>query len=367
MILRGEIRRDRHTARARLSVWILLLAAIIAISPALAREKLPKLIQFSIQDENGNFFHEGEIEFCTPDGDCLFADIHPGFPGHFFLPTAQLKPGEAYSVFVYDTDVNVLFEMRGWTFIPEDYDPGYSAYWELNQFLIFPHFQAHENRRLTFHLDTTLNPEWQVLSGLGYGGENLNNLPEWPTFLASVEVPFMFGSNFRTNRDAAGGVIALRKSFGIGAIWRSKYPRVVPQRDRGVWFRKFGVAYHQTRYETAGVYYPGRDSDVKFHRLLISYGFGHMDQGMQNHWGLSGVLGMGGIYDGTTLVRYMGRDYRMLGIGVQANFQHEIFETRRLRVGLSVKAQYMIYPSDGDEHDYWYGGAPSASVGLVFY
>ena len=367
MNLCGMTRHKFPTARTGLAAWIFLLAAIFAVSPTLAREKLPQLIQFSIQDENGNFFHEGEIEFCTPEGECLFADIHPGFPGHFFLPSADLQPDVPYTVFVYDKEVKVLFEMRGWTFIPADYDPAYSAYWEMNQFLIFPHFTAHADRRLTFHLETTLNPEWQVVTGLGYGDQDYDNLPDWPTFLARVEMPFLFGGNFQTSGDAAGGIISLRQSYGLGAVWRSKYPRVVPHRDRGVWFREFGVAYNQTRYETEGVYYPGRDSDVKFHRLLLTYGIGRMDQGMQNHWGLSGVLGVGGIYDGTRLVRYLSRDFQMVGVGVQATFQHELFETRRLRVGLSVKARWLYYPSDGDENDHWYGSAPSAAVGLVFY
>jgi hypothetical protein len=256
MTLCSVKQRSDWRAGIRLGVCILALMAVFAHFPAQAREKLPKLLQFSIQDENGNFFHQGEIEFCTADGECLFADINPGFPGHFLLPTEDLKPGVPYTVFVYDTDVNVLFEMRGWTFIPEDYDAGYSPYWELDQFLVFPNFKAHADRRLTFHLETTLNPEWKVVSGLGYANEDLNNLPDWPTFLLGLEVPTIFGGNFAADDEASGGVPERHLGLGLSGVWRSKYPRVIPHRDRRVIYRQFGVAYHQTRYVTSGVYFP---------------------------------------------------------------------------------------------------------------
>lgn len=343
------------------------MAAILAASPAAGREKLPLLLQFSIQDENGNFFYEGEIEFCTPDGECVFADIQPGFPGHFFLPREALRPGVPYSVFVYDPQVTVLYEMRGWTFNPDDYDPGYNAYWELNQFLVFPHFDAHADRRLTFALDTTLNPEWQVVSGLGFSDDDFDNLPDWPEFLASVQAPFLLGGRFTSDEDAAGGVAKVKTGFGLAGTWRSKYPRVVPERDAMVRYREFRLAYEQNRYTTRGVYYPGRDSDVTFHRLILSYGIGLMDQRMLNHWTVALAVGLGGLYDGSEVLTYLEHRYLMAGFGLQVRYTHEVFATERVNIGLTGQFEWIRYPAAERDDDFWFGSAPSAQIGFTLY
>jgi len=354
----------------RLVAVFALLGAFIAVSgqfsTALAREKLPAMIQFSIQDDNGSFFYEGEIEFCTPDGECLFADIDPGFPGHFWLPRKELKPGVPYTVFVYDPQVTVLFEMRGWTFNPEDFDPGYNTYWELDQFLIFPHFKAHPDRKLTFHLDTTLNPEWKVVSGLGFADDDYDNLPDWPEFMLGLHVPFMLGGKFTSDENAAGGVKDVDPGFGLSGTWRTKYPRIVPERDKSITYREVTLSYSQNRYETLGVYYPGRNSDVTFHRLVGSYGFGFMDQEMSNHWSVAGALAFGGIYDGSSTLRYLGQKYTTVGVGVQARVTHELYDTERLKIGLTGHLEWMIY-SGGEERGFWYGSAPAGMLGLTFY
>ena len=366
MNFRWQNHRDSYAAIARLMAVIALLAAIFAASEVLARDKLPLLIQFSIQDKDGNFFYEGEIEFCTPDGDCIFADIQPGFPGHFFLPTEKIQPGVPYTVFVYDPQVTVLFEMRGWTFNPKDFDPGYNAYWELDQFLIFPQFRAHPDRRLTFHLDTTLNPEWKVVSGLGYAGEKLDNLPNWPEFMASVQVPYLFGGKFTSDEEAAGGVTKIKPGIGLSGFWRSKYPRIVPERSVWVGFHEVQLSYNQNRYDTMGVYFPGRNSDVTFHRMVLSYGLGKMSPFMTSHWSVSLAVGCGGIYDGGNVLNYQGRRYFMVGAGLKARYVHELFSTRNLKVGLDTQVEWMLYPSE-EEDDFWYGSAPAATIGITVY
>jgi hypothetical protein len=364
---RPKYRPDPARKAGQVAIFVLL-AAFIAASGAFGGDRLPTLIQFSIQDEDGNFFYEGEIEFCTPDGECLFADINPGFPGHFFLPSAELKAGVPYTVFVYDPQVTVLFEMRDWIFEPKDYDPGYNRYWELNQFLIFPNFKAHPDRRMTFHLETALNPEWQVVSGLGFSDDDFDNLPDWPEFMATLQVPFMLGNRFTRDEGAAGGVSDLKPGVGISGTWRMGYPRVVPERDAMVRYRELTLAYHQNRYDTRGVYYPGRDSDVSFNRVTLSFGLGMMDQLMQNHWSLAAAFAFGGIYDGTEVLSYRGRDYSLYGFGIQARYIHEMIATERLNVGLTGQFEWMYYPAEKiDDNDFWFGSAPAAMIGLTVY
>lgn len=367
MIFRWIKHRFFPDQKVQLVTLVALVAAFFAVSGAQARDKLPVLIQFSIQDDNGNFFYEGEIEFCTPDGECIFADIQPGFPGHFFLPSEAIRPGVPYTVFVYDPQVTVLFEMRGWTFNPEDFDPGYNSYWELDQFLIFPHFKAHPDRQLTFHLETTLNPEWKVVSGLGFADDDFDNLPDWPEFMASIQIPFMVGGKFTSDESAAAGVRKVHIGMGLSGTWRSKYPKIVPERDSQVHFRELRLAYNQNRYNTLGKYYPGRGSDVSFHRFTLSYGLGMMDQAMLNHWSVALAMGYGGIYDSSGVLRYLDRNYSLFGVGIQARFIHAVYETERLKVGLMGQFDWMYYLGEAEDSDYWYGSAPVAVFGLTVY
>lgn len=367
MTHRWVLHRNFWTRKAGLLALTALITAVFAVSGAQGRDKLPVLIQFSILDKDGNFFHEGEIEFCTPEGECIFADIEPGFPGHFYLPSEAIKPGASYTVFVYDPQVTVLFEMRGWTFNPKDYDPGYNSSWELDQFLIFPHFKAHSDRHLTFHLETTLNPEWKVVSGLGFADDDLDNLPDWPEFMASIQVPLMIGGKFTSDENAAGGVSKVKIGMGLSASWRSGYPQIVPESRARVGFRELTLAYNQNRYGTLGLYYPGRDSDVTFHRVTLSYGLGRMDHGMRNHWAVSGAVGFGGIYDSSRVLEYLGRRYTMFGVGVQARYIFEFYTTERLKVGMMGQLEWMYYPGSHGDDDFWFGSAPAALFGFTVY
>jgi len=364
-------RREYEGRRSGLGVWLLAICALWGAfgggQPATASDKLPLLLQFSIQDEDGNFFHEGEIEFCTADGECLYADINQGFPGHFFLPTTELKPGVPYSVFVYDKAVNVLYEMRGWTFIPEEYDPEYYRIWDEDKFVVFPIFEAHRDRRLTFRLETTLNPEFERKGGLDPATVGPDSLPPFPRFMGAVEVPFLVGGKFSSDENAAGGVIEVKPGFGVRAFWRTHYPTALPERDGWVSFRVFSAAYQQNRYKTWEVYTPGRQSDVTFHRVTVSYGLGRMDQARSKHWSVSAAASVGGIFDGGKTLEYLDRKYQLFGLGGQARGIYQIYQNGHIKVGALGQAELMYYPGGSGDNDFWYGLAPSFSFGFVIY
>jgi len=85
----------------------------------------PPFLRLSVQDPDGNFFPHGEVELCLHGGGCLYADIDRGYPGQFIVPTSKLTPGGLYQVLVYDPDVDVVYEMRDWRYVPADHDPSY--------------------------------------------------------------------------------------------------------------------------------------------------------------------------------------------------------------------------------------------------
>ena len=40
----------------------------------------------------------------------------------YFWSSKELRPGQKYSVMVYNPDVDVIYEMWDWEYVPEDYD-----------------------------------------------------------------------------------------------------------------------------------------------------------------------------------------------------------------------------------------------------
>lgn len=360
----------RHTVSAR-DLWIGLFTILIVFTSlagvAVAQYKVPVLIQFSIEDKNGNFYHKGEIEFCTPDGDCVFGTIEPGFPGHFRLPSARLKPDTPYTIFVYDDAMTVLYEMRNWVFVPGDYDPDWDYGNKVEKFLVFPRFQAHQDRQLTFSIETTLNPEWQRLSDLNFVAGPPKEHSGYPEFMGAFHLPYMLGGKFGTDEFAAGGVSKMKLGWGLAGYWRTDYPMHQIEREGWVSFRELGLTYAQNRYETLSVMTPGRRGDVTFHRVTVSYGLGMMNQTMTSQWSVSAALSAGGLYDGGELLKYLDRTYLLYGGGVQVRGIHGVFKTGRVDVGVVGQVDLIYYLGDEGLNDFWYGLAPSLSIGVVIF
>ena len=355
--------RGRRLRRVLLGVWSLL---VLGASPA-ARAGLDpdRALVFSVQDENGSFYTRGVVEFCY-EGDCVFADIDLGFPGHFTLRAGDLQPDVPYTVMIYDTKMNVLYEMRDWVFVPDDYDPHWSSFHEVDKFLVFPQFHAHAERRLTFVIDTTLNPAWEELTGMA-ATSNVDLLPDYPTFWAGARGAFLFGNRFTSDADAAGGVVEGKPGFGLAVGWRMGYPATAATGEHWLAFREVSLAYTQNRYETNEVITPGRLSDVTFHRVTLSYGLGRQSPFGRQMWCVSAAVSLGGIYDGPEQLRYLDRDYGLAGAGLQLAYVMRVYHGRRVDAGLWLQAEAIYYPADAGDDDFWYGLAPAATVGLMIY
>jgi len=342
------------------------LAFQLAVTPASAQDKVPRFIQFTVQDSVGNFFPIGEVEFCTPDGECLYADIKNDFPGHFVVPSSKLEPGVAYSVLIYDLNVSVHFEMHNWVYVPRDYDLAFDRFVSVNKFLVFPRFHGRQDGGMTFRLDTTLNPEWAIRKNLPkYTGPD--SLPDFPKLVAGFQVPIMLGGKFKTDQTALGGVDDVRPGVGLYGAMRFGYPRHMPPRGHWVFFQELTVGYQQNRYETWEIITPGRRSDVTFHRVKLSYAMGQMSQSLGFHWSLGVTAAFGGVFDGPEVLSYLGRNYQRPGIGCKASGLNRLFKVGRVDVGISAQVELMYYFADNGPDDYWFGVAPSASVGLVVF
>ncbi len=348
------------------SFMFIILAACLPSGPVEAQDRVHRFIQYTLQDSNGNFFPIGEVEFCTPEGECLYADIEKDFPGHFIMRSSELEPGVAYTVRIYDLNVAVHFEMDNWVYAPRNYDPSFDRFVETDKFLVYPRFHGHEDGGMTFRLDTTLNPEWALRKNLPkYAAPD--STPDYPRLVAGFQAPFMLGGKFKTDNSAIGGVDDVRPGLGIYGTIRFGYPKHMPPRDHWIFFQEITLGYQQNRYETWEIVTPGRRSDVTFHRVKLSYGMGQMSQSFGSHWSLAVTVATSGLYDGTEMLKYVDRSYRRSGFGCKASALQRLFQVGRVDVGISAQMELMYYFADTGSDDFWYGTAPSASIGLVVF
>lgn len=371
--MRPRFRQPRKTLRLLASLKICLMAAILAASlpPASdAADRSPGFIQFSVQDLESNFIPIGEVEFCLNDeGDtdaCIYADIEHGFPGHFYLSAEDLVPERTYTVMIYTMDVQVIYEIRDWVYVPEDYDRGWDKVLNCEKFLIFPQFHGDPAGRLTFKLDTTLNPEWEERAGEGFVIEEADPL-KFPDVIVAVQPNSMLGGQFKSDTNAAGGVISVSTGWQISGTWRHGYPQRHRWDEGWVTCRELTVTYAQNRYETKSIMAPGRIGDVTFHRLNLAYGLSRMNQSQINHYGIAALLSVGGIYDGDGKLTYLDRTYGLFGAGVQAHYRKMFLSGGGLEVGAVVEASAVYYPADADSDDFWFGLAPAVSLGVVVF
>ncbi len=345
---------------------ILILAVWLVSVPAGAQDKVPRFIKYTVQDSDGNFFPIGEVEFCTPEGQCFYADIEEDFPGHFLIPSKMMEPGVAYAVRIYDIQVAVIMEMHNWVFVPRDYDAFYDRLVGVDKFLVFPRFHGDQDGGMTFQIDVTLNPEWALRKNLPrFTGPD--TLPDFPRLVAGFQIPVMLGGKFRTDNSAIGGVDDVRPGLGLSGTYRHGYPSKRPPRDEWIFFRETTLAYQQNRYETWEVITPGRRSDVTFHRLKFSYGMGQMNQSYSSHWSVAVTMAAAAVFDGPQVLKYLDRTYKRFGVGCKATWLQRLFQVGRIDVGASLQLELMYYFADNGPDDYWFGTAPSASFGLVVF
>ena len=360
--------RNRAWLAGQLKIFLLtaILAAVMPLS-AQAADHDPGFIQFSVQDLEDNFIPIGEVEFClNGGGGCVYADIEKGFPGHFYLNAQDLVPDRTYTVMIYTMDVQVIYEVRDWEFIPADYDRGWDKVLNCEKFLIFPQFHGDPKGRLSFKLDTTLNPVWEERAGEGFVIEEADPL-RFPDFIFTVQVTSMLGGKFKSDTNAAGGVISVSPGWQLSGTWRHAYPQRHAWDEGWVTCRELTLTYAQNRYETLEIMTPGRISDVTFHRVNLAYGFARMNQSQINHYGIAAVLSVGGIYDGSEKLQYLERTYGLYGLGVQAHYRKMFLSGGGLEVGAVVEAGAIYYPVDAEDDDFWFGLAPTISLGVVVF
>lgn len=371
--MRPRPHQPRATARLIEKLKICLSVAILAVGipyGSLAAPTDPGFIQFSVQDREDSFIPIGEVEFCLNSAGntdaCLYADIEQGFPGHFALDAEDLIPGATYTVMIYTMDVQVIYEIRDWVYVAEDYDRGWDKLLNCDKFLVYPQFHGDPDGRLSFEIATTLNPVWEERAGEGFVIAEADPL-KFPDVIISAQITNMLGDRFKSDTDAAGGVLSVSAGWQLTGIWRHGYPQRHRWDEGWVNCRELSVTYAQNRYETQSIMAPGRVGDVTFHRVNLAYGVARMNQAQINHYGIAAVLSVGGIFDGGDKLTYLERKYSLFGAGLQAHYRKMFLSGGGLEVGGVLEAGAVYYPADTHDDDFWFGLAPTISLGVVVF
>jgi hypothetical protein len=184
-----------------------------------------------------------------------------------------------------------------------------------------------------------------------------------PRLVLSAYVPFMFGGHFGADPDALSGVQDVSPGFGGSLGLRFGYR---PYAGAGpATFREVGFAYALNRYTVRGADDPAASSDLTFHRATLTFGLGR--RFARAEYSVALAVGYGGVYDGKERLSVGGRDYGMVGIGVQGRLAIRMVGGSSHGLAVLGLADLMYYAADASDDDHWYGLAPSLGAGVLVY
>ncbi len=334
-------------------------------------------LTFTILDETGVPLSVGEMEFCLGD-DCLFVELESS-AGRIMIPLADLDPDQAYTVIYYNEQGRTVYAARGWRYVSSSWDRGHDPDLGVDRKIISPTFTGTADGQLIFSLNTEVNPAWQTMREAAVAeaavaevvsAEQRRDVVATPPpgFMLSWRVPFVLGGKFGVDPSFAGGVESVKPGLALGAARLFGYGDAADD-DGSAWlgYRVLEISYAGNRYDTYQLMAPDVLSDVTFHRVSLSLGFGRISRSLD--WDLrAGVsLAKGGVYDGDEVLAYGGRSYDMFGVGLYAQMLRSVPSSSDANIGLVCRFGYMYYPADADAEDIWHGGLPSVAVGLAVY
>jgi hypothetical protein len=177
-------------------------------------------------------------------------------------------------------------------------------------------------------------------------------------WLVGAGAVWLLGSRFGSDDEAlglglevsAGPMVMVGRRLGLPPRW--------PQGRPSVSYVELTLSYAMNRYtaDTVG-------SDLTFHRFYLAAGVGWAWR--QASLVLQGVVGYGGVYDGTTVLERAGRRYAMPAIGATLRGTRHLATLGGVGVGLLGQASLVYHGADATQLDHWHGFAPALRVGLV--
>lgn len=358
-------RRERTTAthgRIGRCRWAGLLGALLLAAPT-AIAANPTLVH--VEGAAGERLSDGTVVFCPMDDDCVECPVNAA--GAIALDLARLDPGKRYTVIIYDPQRAVRYAAFDWV-----YDPALFAPREAGASAVT--LRGDDRKQVAFvRVPTAAPPPARAVTPAGpaAAGEATRtsatpavaDAAPRPRVALGAFVPFLFGAHFGADPDALGGVLDVSPGFGGVLGLRFGYPGWTGTGP--VTFREVGFTYAANRYSVRDLEDPTAASDLTFHRAALSFGLGRASTRVEYLGAVA--VGYGGVYDGRRRLAYGGRDYGMIGFGIQVRLALRIVGGRTHGLALLGLADLMHYPADRRDDDHWYGLAPTLGVGLMLH
>jgi hypothetical protein len=304
----------------------------------------------------------GVIAFCPRDTTCLEILLEPGAT-EFALAVDALVPEEMYRVIYRPTGATREHPLDGWVYAPQNWAADIDPYLGIPREIVVPTFVVTTGGGLGFRVDRTPSPVWQRANrNLMAVTSGVKAPPRW---LFAIGTPLVLGGNFSSDPDALFGVESVKAGFALSASWRPRDDsdgQTLPTQ----WHRYFEltVAYALNRYDTQLALAPDEQGNVTFHRVLLAGGIGTMRGAAGADLGAGGVIGIGGIYDGSDVLEYDGRRYTLFGLGIYLRAAYT-FALGNIGLGPFGRFEYVYYPADHSDDDFWYGGMPTLTLGIT--
>lgn len=333
--------------RTRLLCAMLLLGWSAWIGPvhAVADDQSDRMLLVEVVDASGRRLPGGMVAVCPVAADCREFPISPG--GRAALDRELLTWSMDLTIVVYDADGATRFATSGWTMSSSD-----------RGLLAIRPEEARGRLAGTASLGLELRFSGAPVAPLP--GAAVRAAPSaW--FLGAGAVLPVAGAY--TDDDAAlGGVHGVATGPLVMLGHRRGLPRRWPAGRSSLDYLDVTASYALNRYRVGQLESPG-DSDLSFHRVSLGVGMGRVWR--RGHVVVQGVVGHGGVYDGSTVLVRGGRTYRMLGFGVAARGSRRLASAGGRRLDLMAGASAIHYLADERTADHWFGTETAVFIGVI--
>jgi len=345
------------------SAALITLGAAMTLLPAPAAALPPPDDQvFAFVDAAGSARGGGIVSFCPPDTACVEFEVEAR-DGRLLLPIDALEIGVAYRVVYRLERAGREHALARWTYQPTAWAPDIDPYLGIPSELVRPTFVVPPTGNLSFKINRAPNPAWESAhTEFVAGAGNVRTPSRWRV---TVGTPLVLGGNFSTDPEALFGVEKVYPGLGLAVSWRPRVS-VADHVTAEQWFRylELSLGWAANRYTTRLALDPEATGDVTFHRALLSLGLGTMRGGVGLDLGGGLVLAYGAVLDGNTVLETADRRYTMFGVGGYLRAAWT-FALGGVALGPAARFDYVYYPADTAEDDFWYGGMPTLSLGLA--
>jgi hypothetical protein len=302
------------------------------------------ILVIEVFDAGGEPMRGGAVAICPADEDCREFRIGP--EGRVRVDAELLLVTNELTIVVYGVEGDARLAASGWTLAATD------------RWLI----RNRPERALGRLVGT--DGMGLDLTFAAYAGPTApptdHALPSSWTFGGGAV--WIFGKHFADDETALMAGVEVEPGLAVMLGRRLGVPDRWPVGEASVGFVEITLAYARNQYHVGGID-GGDERDVGFHRLQLAVGPGRAWPAARIT--VQGVLGYGGIYDGTELLERRDRTYAMPSVGLAIQGSRRIVTLAGRQLGIMARAAAVYHVADATDDDHWHGLAPSLTAGLA--